>query len=62
MHNWKTILTAEALALLPPADETTDHSKLLIEVSVEALTLGDVELQAHVSDLLTLTRYHASLV
>lgn len=63
MKNWQTVLTAEALALLPPADETPpDHSELLIEVSVEGLTLGDTDLQVCGRALLTLVRYHASLV
>ena len=62
MKNWQTVLTAEALALLPPADETTDHSDILVEVSVEGLTLGDTDLQVCGRALLTLVRYHASLV
>jgi hypothetical protein len=63
MKTWQDILTYEALDLLGPQPELKDDpAELLLEVSVEGLTLGEADLQACGRALLTLVRYHASLV
>jgi hypothetical protein len=63
MKTWQDILTYEALDLLGPQPELKDDpAELLVEVSVAGLTLGDTDLQLCGRALLTLVRYHASLV